>query len=186
MKKKKNLIIILSVIIVGIIIIVSVFSILNSRKLKKENIDTITTSYNNLTDDIKKYNEIRTKYNKRISSFVMSTYENEQEEYITLLNEYNEVIKKIDTEIKQIDKKCDIIYDDININKICSNYKGMYEKLINLYITDINMYNENIKKYNEYKKTSIESFELVHKDYIDYNNDGTYEGRSTNEKNKTE
>ena len=43
------------------------------------------------------------------------------------------------------------------------------------------MYNENIKKYNEYKEESIEAFIPIHKEYIDYNNNGVYEGRELNE-----
>lgn len=185
MKKKKNTFILLLVIVLGLVIIFLVYNILNSQKLKKENINYIKTAYNDLTDNINTYNSIRTKYNEKLSSFVLATYENEHNDYINLLTEYNKTIENIDNSITKIKSKCNIIYNDININKICSNYETMYEKLVNIYVTDINMYNENIKKYNEYKNENLKVFEKIHTDYIDYNKDGKYEGRDSNEETKS-
>lgn len=183
MKNKKNIIIIVGIIVIGLIAIFLVYNILNASKTKKENIDEIKNSYNNLTEEVKKYNEIRTKYNEKLSNFILDRYKDEHEEYISLLNEYNETIKNIDIYINNLSNKCNILYDNVNINKICSNYQEMYEKLINIYITDIKTYNNNIKKYNEYKNDTIEEFIPIYNDYIDYNKDNIYEGSDNNETN---
>ncbi len=184
MKKVRNIIIVLITLVLGSGIIFLVYNILNANKLKKENIDEIKNTYNDLTQNINEYNDIRTKYNEKLSSFVLTTYEEEHEEYTNLLKEYNENIKKIDTNIDKLKEKCNILYNDININKICSNYETMYEKIINIYVTDLNMYNDKIKKYNEYKNKEIALFEMIHKDYIDYNEDNAYEGRDIDETTK--
>lgn len=183
MKNKKNIIIIVGIIVIGLIAIFLVYNILNASKTKKENIDEIKNSYNNLTEEVKKYNEIRTKYNEKLSNFILDRYKDEHKEYISLLNEYNETIKNIDIYINNLSNKCNILYDNVNINKICSNYQEMYEKLINIYITDIKTYNNNIKKYNEYKNDTIEEFIPIYNDYIDYNKDNIYEGSDDNETN---
>ena len=86
-------------------------------------------------------------------------------------------INKIDDYVETINSKCNVIYSDIEVNKICDSYDTLYEKLINLYVQDLNNYNNKITSYNEYKKESIELFNQIHKDYIDYNKDNTYEGR---------
>ena len=57
--------------------------------------------------------------------------------------------------------------------------------MINLYITDLNMYKKSIKKYNEYNNANIAAFEMIHKEYIDYNHDNKYEGREVNEEDKS-
>ena len=182
MKKKKNILIVSLMIGLSIVIIVLVYSALNSSKIKRENKNEINNAYKELTNEVKEYNNIRTKYNEKISSFLLSSYNEEHDEYVKLLTEYNEIIKKIDITTEKLNSKCNILYSDIDINKICSNYGLIYEKLINLYITDINIYNNSIKKYNEYNNTNIEPFQMIHNGYIDYNHDNKYEGRELDEK----
>ena len=91
------------------------------------------------------------------------------------------MIKKIDNNIDKIDKRCKIIYEDKNINKICDSYQELYEKIINLYVLDINNYNKKIDGYNNYKNENIDNYEMIHNEYIDYNDDGVYEGIDSNE-----
>ena len=69
----------------------------------------------------------------------------------------------------------DIYYNDASVNSQCSNYKNIYEQVINYFVGDIKLYNDNVLKYNEYQK-SIQSSLLVNnyvtdKNYIDYNGD---------------
>lgn len=179
--QKKQIIMIIGILLIIFLGAFIVYNINKSKKINLENTNIIKEAYNNLTVDIKEYNGIRTEYNEMLSNFIMDNYEEEKPKYTTLLNNYNETIKKIDASVNKLDSKCNVLYNDATINKICSNYKQMYEKLINLYITDINKYNSNIAKYNEYKNDSLSPFEKVHNDYIDYNNDGNYEGSDNNE-----
>lgn len=184
--KKIKLIIIIGIILV-IIIILSLFimNIINDKKETDKNMEIINTNYNELSANVKEYNQIRTDLSGKLNNFIYEKYPEEHNSYIEILNRYNENIKKIDTNINNIDNLCNVIYKDISINKICNSYKDTYEKLINLYISDLNNYNNKIVSYNEYKGTDTSLFELIHKDYIDYNNDKEYEGKDVeNEENK--
>ena len=79
-------------------------------------------------------------------------------------------------------KLCDnIYYPDGAINSMCMNYKTMYEQVINYFVGDVEDYNEVVKKYNAYQN-SISSTSFVKeysttKNYIDYNNDKTFDGK---------
>ena len=79
------------------------------------------------------------------------------------------------------DPSTQIYYNDASVNSQCSNYKNIYEQVINYFVGDIKLYNDNVLKYNEYQK-SIQSSLLVNnyvtdKNYIDYNGDKKYEGK---------
>lgn len=181
MRSKK--LILISVIAIIFIAFVVIF-ILATRKDKLEterNMENIKKNYNLLTDSVNKYNEIRTKYATMSSVLIMDEYEEKHEEYITLLTDYNKVMKDIDTYITNISFRCKHNYSDSEVNKVCENYQELYEKLVNLYINDTNNYNKFIAEYNEYKNAELEEFEMIHKDYIDYNNDNIYEGREERE-----
>ena len=97
MKNKKTIIVILSIIIIISLGTLLIYNIIKTNNIKKENINIIKTSYNNLTVEVKEYNKIREKYNNMLSNFIYDEYSNQHEDYIDILTKYNEVIKKIDT-----------------------------------------------------------------------------------------
>lgn len=180
--KKKMLIIIISILLVilgGILIII--YNINKSNKIKNENMDIINDSYSNLSENVNSYNEIRKEYLELSSNFFYETFMSDKDKYVDILNRYNEVIKDIDSNIEKINDRCNIVYSDKFINKICNNYQELYEKLINLYVMDINNYNKKIEGYNDYKNENLDKFEMIHDKYIDYNNDKIYEGVDNNE-----
>lgn len=182
--KKKMLIIIISILLVilgGLLIII--YNINKSNKIKNENMEIISSSYQDLSINVSDYNEIRMEYLNLSSDFFYETFTLDKDKYEEILNRYNEVIKKIDNNIDMVDKRCKVIYEDKNINKICDSYQGLYEKIINLYVLDINNYNKKIDGYNDYKNDNINNYEMIHNEYIDYNDDGVYEGIDSNEEN---
>ncbi|MBQ2873306.1 MAG: hypothetical protein IJE89_04845 [Bacilli bacterium] len=184
MNKKKIIIIIsISIIVIIILITLIIFNTIKNKNLTKENMEIITTNYEELSINVNEYNNVRTKLSEKLNNFIYEKYKNNHEEYLSILLEYNNIIKKIDNNVDNINDKCNFIYKNISVNKICNSYQMIYEKLINLYISDINIYNNKITSYNEYKSESINLFELIHTDYIDYNNDNIYEGIDTNEVN---
>jgi len=188
MEKKKKLIITgvgvaVIILIGGISIFVS--NIIDGKKEMKKNATYIKENYQDLSKNVDEYNQIRTDYNAMSKDFILDTYKDKHQEYLSLLTKYNETIIKIDENIKNISSKCDLIYDDNEANKICQSYDTLYEKLVNLYVTDINNHNKIISEYNNYKSDNLEMITLVHNDYIDYNKDNEYEGRGNNEENKT-
>jgi len=183
MKKKNQLIIPIIIIFIISSIIIIVSNVNKARQNTKTNLNVIKSSYATLSSNIQEYNQIRERYNILSQEFILETYKNNHEEYTRVLTEYNDVIEKIDLSIISINSRCNQLYSDQEVNKICNNYRQIYEKLINLYITDLNNYNDNLTKYNEYKNDDIELFTLLHTNYIDYNSDGIYEGRDTSEEN---
>lgn len=178
MKKKKpsKVIIIIIVAILLITIIIFTLNLINDQKITKKNMQSIKESYQQLSENIVDYNQIRSSLSEKLNNFMYESYQKEHEEYIDLLTKYNNNIINIDQNIVTLDDKCQVIYKDLSINKICDEYPLLYEKLINLYVSDLNNYNNKIASYNEYKEDKYNLFELIHDDYIDYNNDKVYEG----------
>lgn len=175
MKTKLPLIIILlSVIIISIGVI---FAILNDKeKTLDENAVIIRDNYAELSTNVTNNILIRKEVLDKINNFSNNNYADTREEYIELLNKYNENVTKIDTNIEIMDSKCDIQYEDNTINILCRSYADLYEEVINIYITSINNYNDEVRKYNIRNNTNYESHNILHKDYIDINKDGTYQG----------
>ena len=81
-----------------------------------------------------------------------------------------------------MEKLCsNVYYPDGNINAKCSEFGGVYEQIVNAFVSDIKLYNDNINKYNEYAKengsdTSLEAYK-TEKKYIDYNKDKKFDGK---------
>lgn len=177
-KKNKKIIIITSIVIsILLIAIILILNIVNDKKNLQKNMQIIKYNYNELSIAVTEYNQIRTNLSELLNNFIYEEYPNNHSRYVELLKNYNSNINKIDDYVEVINNKCNVIYIDIEVNKICDSYDDLYEKLINLYVQDLNNYNNKITSYNEYKKENIELFNQIHKDYIDYNKDNTYEGR---------
>lgn len=187
-KKNNKIFIIIGIaLLVLAVVLIPVISISNERKESRKNMEIIEYNYNELSTNVEEYNEIRTKLSEKLNNFIYENYSNQHEEYTQLLNSYNDNIKKIDNNVNNINDKCNVIYNNLTINKICDSYKIIYEKLVNLYVSDLTNYNNKLTSYNEYKGEEIGLFELVHKDYVDYNEDKMYEGKDVeNETNSEE
>ncbi len=182
MKNKKTILIAGGIIIFAALLIL-VITMYRDKQNTKNNMESINKNYQSLTVNVTKYNEIRTKYSSLSSVLIMDSYDKKHEEITALLNEYNDVMKKIDNNIININLRCKGLYNDIEINKICNSYKVTYEKIVNLYVDDLKQYNDFIVKYNEYKMKELPVIDMVHEEYIDYNNDTIFEGSSNNEDN---
>ena len=56
-----------------------------------------------------------------------------------------------------------------------------YEQVINYFVSDIKTYNKNVISYNNYQATLGTGLSVIkyntNKKYIDYNNDGKYDGK---------
>ena len=181
MKSKKNVIICIIVIVVLAVGLILFLSLNKARQENKNNMELIRKNYQLLSDSVSKYNDIRSKYNEMSSVLIIDSYKEKHEEYVELLDNYNKEVENIDNYINNIDLRCKGTYNDDEINEICDKYKGLFEKLVNLYIADIDNYNKFITEYNEVKDDKLELVEKVYQNYIDYNNDGVYEGSDNSE-----
>lgn len=176
--KKKNKKIIFYIIggIVLIIILLLIISISNGKKDASKNMAVIRSSYTDLSNNVKDYNSIRAELEDLLSNFMYDSFDKDIDKYRDIFVRYDDIIKKIDSNINNIDDRCNYIYSDNEVNKICSNYKVIYEKLINLYVMDIDIYNKKVSSYNEYSNKDIELVSKLYDGYIDYNGDNKYEG----------
>ena len=183
MRSKRNILIIIGIIILIAIGLIMILKINQDKKETSNNMQNIKKNYELLSIDINKYNDIRSKYNEMSNVLIIDDYREKHENYVELLNEYNDVIKEIDNYVSNINFRCNRLYPDIDVNSICTGYKQIYEKVINLYVGDIIKYNDFITKYNEYNEEKLPLINMIHHDYIDYNNDKVYEGsiRSDND-----
>lgn len=173
-KNSKKIILIISVVLV--VIVGLVVGILNDKKKTRENMEIIKENYDFLSANVNEYNQIRNDLSDKLNNFIYEDYDMEHSGYVELLTKYNNNIGLIAGNINTINIKCNVIYSDISVNKICDSYSILYEKLVNLYVMDFNNYNSKISSYNEYKNEDVSLFNMIHKEYIDYNNDGKYEG----------
>ena len=183
MEKKKTVLIACIVIVIATIILIVALTMHKDKQTAKTNMEAINKNYQLLTENVTAYNEIRNEYTELSSVLIMKEYDKKHETITALLNNYDEVIKKIDDNISNINLRCNIIYSDAEVNNICNNYKVLYEKIVNLYVNDLAQYNNFIEEYNEYKKTNLLTHEMVHKEYIDYDQNNVYEGSNNHASN---
>ena len=95
---------------------------------------------------------------------------------------YEKIVDSIETKVKNMDKLCDdVYYPDSSVNSKCSNYKMIYEQVVNYFVGDVEVYNGTIKTFNEQQTAAgtglvLEEYKSVKK-YIDYNKDKSYDGK---------
>ena len=124
-----------------------------------------------------------------VSSFVLGLQKDKEEIYNRIIEVNNEfevfstnttVFENFRNELYNV-VLSNVYYPDGKVNTKCSNYKLIYEQVVNYFVSDINVYNENVKKYNEYQKNNNSDLRVdkykTSKVYIDYNNDNEYDGK---------
>ena len=134
---------------------------------------TNTTAFETFRDEL---------YNSVLSSLYFDNMYKEDESIKNKLSNYENLVDELDKNTKKLDNLCNnIYYPEGDANTKCTNYKSIYEQVINYFVTDINLYNKNVDKYNKYQKSKNSNL-VIHKYstkrvYIDYNNDGKYDGK---------
>ena len=121
-------------------------------------------------------------YAEVLSNLFFDTMLQNDQNVKTLLSNYENMVDEITKQVQGLDKLCnDVYYPDGSVNNKCSNYKVIYEQIVNYFLSDINVYNENIKKFNEYQKSINSPIALkeysTNKKFIDYNNDKEFSGK---------
>ena len=94
------------------------------------------------------------------------------------LSNYENLVDELDSNVLKLNKLCDdVYYPDSNTNNKCSNYKVIYEQVVNYLVSDIANYNKNVKQCNKSITDNKISIYKTNKKYIDYNNDKKYDGK---------
>lgn len=93
------------------------------------------------------------------------------------LDNYSSIVDGIEKKVKTLDKLCeDMYYSDASVNKMCSNYKVIYEQVNNCLVKDLNSYNDTVKNFNLNSVDQINIYKFDRK-YIDYNKDKNFDGK---------
>lgn len=138
-----------------------------------EDFSTNTSLFENVRDNL---------YVEVLSNLFFDTMQQNDENVKTRLSNYENMVDEITKQVKELDKLCnDVYYPDSSVNNKCSNYKVIYEQVVNYFMNDINIYNENIKKFNEFQKSINGQVVLkeysTNKKFIDYNDDKEFAGK---------
>lgn len=98
------------------------------------------------------------------------------------LMKYEGMVDEMTLSVNALNDLCkNVYYPKGEVNNMCSNYKTMYEQVVNYFVYDIEDYNANVDKYNEYEKSNNLIFTInnyvTDKKYIDYNGDNKFDGK---------
>ncbi|MBR2828729.1 MAG: hypothetical protein IKE70_05810, partial [Bacilli bacterium] len=121
-------------------------------------------------------------YNKVLSSVFYDTMYEQDIDVKMKLTSYEKLVDQISDNTYKLNALCsNMIFPEGEANSRCSNYKSIYEQVVNYFVGDIKVYNDNVSKYNEYQKNIGSNLNInyykTNKRYIDYNSDGSFDGR---------
>ena len=143
----------------------------------------VTAEYEKFNTNVSLYGDYREDLHESLfeNLFLETMYTSDKLVKEELLK-YENRVDEIALSVNVLDDLCkNVYYPKSDVNNMCKNYKTMYEQVVNYFVMDISDYNDNVKKYEEYRK-SINSDQVVKKyeskkDFIDYNNDGAFDGK---------
>lgn len=187
-KKVKILVLIGITCIIWGLILMFVSSVKKDQKEMNARMDKIVNSYDKFSKKIEEFNTMRDSlHTEFLDKVYYEKLETQDTDFKNKLKTYEELVSSISLSTKNnLRKYCqdNIYYSSSDVNNKCAAYKQAYEEMVNSFVDDINTYNSNIDQYNKYLDTQgatnalrLEKYQTK-KQYIDYNKDGTYSGRS--------
>lgn len=187
-KKVKILVLIGITCIVWGLILMFVSSVKKDQKEMNARMDKIVNSYDKFSKKIEEFNTMRDSlHTEFLDKVYYEKLETQDTDFKNKLKTYEELVSSISLSTKNnLRKYCqdNIYYSSSDVNNKCAAYKQAYEEMVNSFVDDVNTYNSNIDQYNKYLDTQgatnalrLEKYQTK-KQYIDYNKDGTYSGRS--------
>lgn len=187
-KKVKILVLIGITCIIWGLILMFVSSVKKDQKEMNARMDKIVNSYDKFSKKIEEFNTMRDSlHTEFLDKVYYEKLETQDTDFKNKLKTYEELVSSISLSTKNnLRKYCqdNIYYSSSDVNNKCAAYKQAYEEMVNSFVDDVNTYNSNIDQYNKYLDTQgatnalrLEKYQTK-KQYIDYNKDGTYSGRS--------
>lgn len=186
-KHRKKFIALLVLLVVflglGVGAVFFVFDLRRDKKATRKQMTVVLEGYNKFNNNIDKFNDLRNDiYVNLFENTYYDTLVSNDSEFKTTLKEYEKSVDDVTKSVKNLEKLCfGIYYPDKSINAKCNEFGGVYEQIVNAFISDINLYNNNIKDFNDYSKESGSDIKLdtysTKKKYIDYNKDKKYDGK---------
>ena len=147
---------------------------------RMEDVDAEFEGFNTNTGIFEEYRD--NLYTEVLGNVYYETMHDTDESVKSTLSSYESIVDELGKSAKKLDVLCkNIYYPKSNKTHKCATYKSIYEQVVNYFVTDINTYNDNVLKYNEYqeninKELLVEEYHTK-KQYIDYNDDGAFDGR---------
>ncbi|MBQ6135730.1 MAG: hypothetical protein IJI60_05410 [Bacilli bacterium] len=107
----------------------------------------------------------------------------QNKEVTNQLSNFEQLVDELTKSTQELNRLCgnNIYYPEDVANSRCSNYKNIYEQVVNYFVSDINFYNNKVEKYNEYQSSMGTLLRIkkytTDKKFIDYNEDNQYDGK---------
>ena len=186
MKGKKIGILFLTISIVMIIsgtVCSFIVSLKEDQEKTQQRMVVVNDSFEEFNTSVSSFELVRdTLYTEALGNIYYDTLATDDEILKNKLSNYESMVDTIIKKVKTMDGLCkDVYYPDSNVNSKCSNYKLIYEQVVNYFVADVKLYNDAIKTYNEQQAAAGNNSALVDyktkKEYIDYNKDGVFEGK---------
>ena len=98
-----------------------------------------------------------------------------------LFSNYEHLVDELSKNVVELKKYCDnMYYPDSSVNSKCSNYKSIYEQVMNYFVSDVQLYNKSVEQFNTLEERKGTLFRIrkynTNKYYVDYNLDGEFDG----------
>ena len=186
MRAKKIGVLLLTISIVMIIsgtVCSFVVSLKKDQEKTQQRMVVVNDSFEKFNNSVSAFElERDTLYTESLGNLYYDTLATDDSILKNKLSNYESIVDTIIKRVKTMDGLCkDVYYPDSNVNSKCSNYKLIYEQVVNYFVEDVKLYNDTIKTYNEQQVAAGNTATLVEystkKEYIDYNKDGVYEGK---------
>lgn len=185
--KKRIIIISIIIIIISVLVFGGYLFIKDFNEDKEKTLETmekVKEEYKKFSPLVEKFSDARTNfYNTKEELFYLESINDNREQINTMMNYYNNIILEAHNTSKYLQENCVREYVSHSVNNTCNLFKQGYEAMMNYYKTDIELYNKMVTEYNNwltensYDIEPLTSLELtLHKNYIDYDNDGSYLG----------
>ena len=150
------------------------------KQLTRKRMDEVKLEYEDYSTMISLFEEKRDSLYGIV--FNNLTYENMFINHKAMFNEvsnYEAMVDSLEKKAKSLDDLCkNVYYPDSSVNSKCSDYKLVYEQVMNYFVSDVGVYNNTIKTFNEQyaKNNKLVNYETK-KDYVDFNKDGAFDGK---------
>ena len=185
--KKRVIIISLIIIIISGLVFGGYLFIKDFNEDKEKTLETmnkIKEEYKKFSPLVEKFSDERTNfYNTKEELLFLESINDNREQINLMMADYNNVVLEAHNTSKYLQKNCKREYASHSVNNTCNLFKQGYEAIMNYYKTDIELYNKIVIDYNNWITENLYDIEpltaielTLHKDYIDYDNDGSYLG----------
>ena len=178
---KKYLVIAFVIIIVIVLGFIIFFfkGILDDSKNTGSRVLEIKNLYTKLDDNVELYNASRGELSSLFKDIYIDSIDEKYSDIVLLLDKEQDYVKQSKDIVLSLDSYCnDNIYNDSDVSKICKDYLGVYEEMVNVYIEDYHHVNSLVDEYSKKNPGKIDNYESDdYTDYIDYDKDGVYSGK---------